>query len=66
MAKINSHPLDQESLEKMITDYLRNRELGNLTIARILNEKVLRAIKVEQARKVLTFMKETRRKRKKV
>lgn len=65
MAKLNFHLLDQES-QKMIADYLRNRELGNLTIARFIKGKFLRVIKAKQARKALTFRVETPRKRKKV
>lgn len=61
MAKINFQPLDPENLDKMVADYLRNRELGNMKIASIIKGNVLRALKAKQARKVLTFVEETLR-----
>lgn len=59
MSVINSHSLDQAKLNKMIADYLRNRELGNLTISRILQEKISLSIKLEQLRKDVMEVEET-------
>lgn len=61
MSEINTHSLDQAKLNKMIADYLRNRELGNLTISRILQEKISLSIKVEQLRKDVIEVEETLR-----
>lgn len=56
MPKIILYLLDQENREKLIAkmtaDYLRNRELGNGTMARNLQRKVLRAMEIDSARKV--------------
>lgn len=51
MSEIDSPPPGQGYLNTMVAYYLRNRELGNLTISRILQERVSELIMMEQITK---------------
>lgn len=41
MAKVNFDLLDEGKLDKIIADYLRNRELGNLMVGKGVPQNVL-------------------------